>query len=136
MSPLRTLTSWGNSSIDIERTNRPTLVRRASSESNCPCASRSSVIVLNLTILKILPSFPGRSWRKKAPAPLLAKCNHNVTTNNNGLRHISTKNAIQKSKNRLKKYLYILDNQSCTYQLLICSLRARRCFFPKLLTGI
>ena len=58
-------------------------------------------------ILKILPSFPGRSCVKNTPFPLLAKNNQTVTTNRIGERQMSAINAIQKSKNLLKKCLYI-----------------------------
>ena len=65
--------------MEVERTKRPTLVRRWASGRSLPSASRSSVIVLNLTTLKILAFLPGRSWKKKAPAPLLAKWSQVVT---------------------------------------------------------
>lgn len=65
--------------MEVERTNLPTFVSLYASGRRFPLASRSSVIVLNLTTLKIFPFLPGRSWRKKAPAPLLAKWSHAVT---------------------------------------------------------
>jgi hypothetical protein len=46
--------------------------------------------------------------KKRAPAPLLAKCNQIVTTIKIGLIQINAISAIQKSKNRLKKCLYIV----------------------------
>ena len=61
MSPFRTLMSCGSSSIDVERTNLPTFVRRCASGNKPPSASRSSVIVLNLMTLKFFASLPGRS---------------------------------------------------------------------------
>ena len=61
MSPLSTLNSCGSSSSEVERTKRPTRVNRRSSDNRLPSASFSSVIVLNLTTLKILAPLPGRS---------------------------------------------------------------------------
>ena len=61
ISPFSTLISCGNSSIEVERTKRPTGVRRSASGSKLPSASRSSVIVLNLITLNIFPFRPGRS---------------------------------------------------------------------------
>ena len=124
--------------MDRDLTNLPTLVSRCASGSNLPSASRSSVIVLNLITLNILASLPGRSCvnitgsknrRRQAllppeavpsllgegvggeapPAPLrLTQYNHTVTTISTGLMQISAMRLIQKSKNRLKKCLYIL----------------------------
>ena len=59
-------------------------------------------------ILNIFPLYPGLSCKKNAPAPLLAKCNQIVTTNNIGDMQIKAMSEIQKSKNHLKKCLYIL----------------------------
>ena len=47
--------------MERERTILPILVRRTSSGSSLPPASRSSVIVLNLIALNILAFLPGRS---------------------------------------------------------------------------
>jgi hypothetical protein len=52
-------------------------------------------------ILNIFPFFPGRSWKKNAPAPLLAKCSQIVTTRNNGDKHIIAKNESTKPNTRL-----------------------------------
>ena len=104
MSPLRTLTNCGNSSIDVERTNLPTFVRRASSGNRFPLVSHSSVMVLNLNNR---PSFPGRSCRKNAPAPLLAKCSQTATMSRKGHITSNAHNAKMKSITRLKKCLYI-----------------------------
>ena len=57
--------------------------------------------------LNILPSLPGRSCVKNAPAPLLAKCNQIVIINNMGHIINSAINTIVKSIMRLKKFLYI-----------------------------
>ena len=57
--------------------------------------------------LNILPSLPGLSWKKKAPAPLLAKYSQMVTNNRIGLMQINAISEIKKSKNLLKKCLYI-----------------------------
>lgn len=65
--------------MDVERTSFPTFVSRWASGRSLPSASRSSVMVLNFTTLKIFPFLPGRSCVKKAPAPLLAKWSHAVT---------------------------------------------------------
>ena len=105
ISPFRTFISWGNSSIEVERTKRPTFVNRSASGSKLPSASRSSVMVLNLITLNTFPPFPGRSCMKKAPVPLLAKCNHKVTTNNIGQITTNTQKTMIKSINRLKKCL-------------------------------
>ena len=107
ISPFNTLISCGNSSKDEERTNFPTFVNLCASGNSCPSVPRSSVIVLNLITLNIFASFPGLSWVKKAPAPLFAKCSHIVTTNKIGDITINAINEIQKSRNRLKKCLYI-----------------------------
>ena len=111
MSPFSTFINCGSSSMLVERTNLPTFVRRCASGSRFPSASRSSVMVLNLMTLKILASFPGLFWKKNAPAPLLAKWSQIVTTSNMGLMQISTMSEIQKSRNRLKKCLYIKGKQ-------------------------
>ena len=108
ISPLNTLINCGNSSKLVDRTNRPTFVKRCASGSRFPSVSRSSVIVLNLITLNIIPSLPGLSCVKNTPAPLLAKCNHIVTTNNIGLIQINAMSDIQKSKKRLNICLYIV----------------------------
>ena len=61
----------------------------------------------NLMTLNIFASLPGRSWKKNAPAPLLAKCSQIVTTNRIGEMMIIAMSEIQKSSTRLKKCLYI-----------------------------
>ena len=93
--------------MEVERTKRPTLVSRCSSGNKLPPASRSSVMVLNLITRNIFPSLPGRSCRKKAPAPLLAKCNQTVMTRSIGQMANNTQRTMMKSINRLKKCLYI-----------------------------
>lgn len=108
MSPFNTFISCGNSSMEVERTKLPTFVSRCSSGSSSPFSPRSSVMVLNFITLNILASLPGRSCRKNAPAPLFAKCNQMVTTSKIGLMHSSAMRDIQKSKNLLKKFLYII----------------------------
>ena len=116
MSPFSTLMSCGSSSMLVERTNLPTVVRRCASGSSLPFSSRSSVMVLNLMTLKILPSLPGRSWKKKSlpqtpPSregfPFLSAIKSQIDiTNRMGLMQISAMSEIQKSRNRLKKCLY------------------------------
>ena len=72
-----------------------------------PRLSFSSFIVLNLTILNILPFFPGRSWKKKT-FPLLAKYKTAIITPMTGDKMIKTPAAIEKSISRLKKCRYIV----------------------------
>ena len=107
MSPFNTFNSCGNSSSEVERTNRPTLVNRSASGNNLPSPSRSSVIDLNLITLNSFPSFPGRSCVKNTPAPLLAKCNHTAITANTGHITNNTHDTMTKSSKRLKQCLYI-----------------------------
>ena len=73
ISPLSTLISNSTSSIDVERTNFPTFVNCCTSGSRFPFVSLSSVIDLNFITRNIFASLHGRSWKKNAPAPLLAK---------------------------------------------------------------
>lgn len=106
MSPRSTFQSWGSSSMEVERTSRPTRVRRRASGSRLPSASRSSVMVLNLRMRNIRPLRPGRSCRKNAPAPRLAKCSHTVTTPNGTAKTMSDTPETSISIRRLKKCLY------------------------------
>ena len=108
ISPLNTLISCGNSSILVDLIHCPTLVIRTSSGNRLPSSSRSSLIVLNFIILKILASFPGRSCKKKAPAPLFARFKNSHTSNKNQLISNNTTPDTTISINRLKKCLYII----------------------------
>ena len=122
ISPFSTLINCGNSSMENERTIFPIFVKRATSGNKLPSASLSSVIVLNLIILKILAPLPGRPCVKKTPAPLFTKCNHIVIINKTG--HITSKTLKTKIKSitRLKKNLYITDNYLVATQFRIYSL--------------
>ena len=111
MSPFRTLNSWGNSSMDKERTIRPTFVRRASSGNRLPSASRSSVIVLNLMALKMRASLPVLFWVKNTPAPLLAKCRKMMRSKRMGQMRRRVQRIMCKSIGRLRK-LFIHKLQS------------------------
>ena len=111
MSPLSTLNSCGSSSSDVDLTNLPTLVSRSVSGRRLPSASRSSVIVLNLITLKISPCSPGRFWKKNAPVPLLAKCNHMVTNSSTGLRQMMAIREIKNPSHLLMNFLYIILNK-------------------------
>lgn len=102
ISPFSTLTSCGSSSMLVERTNLPTLVNLCSSGRRLPSLSRSSVMVLNLITRKIFPLRPGRSWVKKAPAPLLAKCNQRVIRSSIGQMTANTQKTRMKSISLLK----------------------------------
>ena len=104
ISPLRTLINCGNSSIEVERTNFPTFVKRFSSGKRFPSVSRSSVMVLNLITLNILPFIPGRSCKKKAPVPLFAKCSQKVIRSNTGQIIVNTQNTRMKSITLLKSF--------------------------------
>ena len=112
ISPFNTLNSCGNSSMEVERTNLPTLVSRCSSGNKSPEASRSSVIVLNLITLNIFPFFPGRSCRKNVPAPLLAKCSQRAITASIGQMTANTQSAMIKSVIRLKQCLYMIGSEN------------------------
>ena len=101
----------------VERTNFPTFVSRSVSGNRLPSASRSSVIVLNLMILKILASLPGLSCRKSSlpqtppsreglPLPFAIKSKIEIMSSIGDMQ-MSAISAIQKSKNRFKKSLYI-----------------------------
>ncbi len=92
--------------MEVERTNLPTFVKRSASGRRLPSASLSSVIVLNLTTLNILPFLPGRSWKKKAPAPLLAKWSQVVTAARGIDKTRSAPPEATMSMVRLKKDLY------------------------------
>ena len=75
--PLKILNASGSSSKLVFLSHLPNLVSLTSSESSSPFSSRSSVIVLNLYILKTvsLPSFPinpGRSCVKRTGEPSLS----------------------------------------------------------------
>lgn len=61
ISPFNTLKSWGSSSMEVARTIFPMEVIRKSSGNNSPWQFFRSFMVLNLMILNIFPSFPGRS---------------------------------------------------------------------------
>lgn len=69
MSPLTMLNTSGSSSRLVERRARPNFVRRRSSGSRFPSASRSSVIVRNLYRLNTFSSRPGRGWRNSTGLP-------------------------------------------------------------------
>ena len=103
----------GISSSEVDRTNRPAFVSRCSSGSRFPAASRSSVIVLNLMTLKIFSFFPGRSCRKKAPAPLLTIVSQPHTIRKMGLMMINPERERVKSSRRLMNFLYIFGIKSC-----------------------
>ena len=92
----------------VLRTNLPAFVSRSLSGNNCPLESRASFIDLNLIILNILASLPGRSCRKNAPAPLFAKCSQIVTTSKICDKKINAINEKQKSISLLKYLRYIL----------------------------
>ena len=96
--------------MDVERTKRPTLVRRWASGRSLPSASRSSVMVLNLTTLKILAFLPGRSWKKKAPAPLLAKWSQVVTAANgmDNTRRAEPEAAMSMARLKKSRYGFIV----------------------------
>ena len=76
---------------------RQIFVNRSASGNRFPSASRSSVMVLNLTTLNIFPFLPGRSCKKKAPAPLLAKCSQMVMTSSIGHRIANVRSERMKS---------------------------------------
>src|SRR5690606_19272141 len=75
MSPLRTLNNSGSSSKLVLRKKRPSLVKRCSSGSRRPCASRASVIVRNLYIVNGFPCSPGLTCLKITgePSDILTK---------------------------------------------------------------
>ena len=68
MSPRHTLTSWGSSSSDRRRSQRPTAVMRASS-GNKGLPSGASIIVRSLRTTNGRPRQPTRSWRKRTGRP-------------------------------------------------------------------
>ena len=62
ISPLSTLNNCGSSSSEVFLRKAPTFVMRCSLGSRLPSSSFSSVIDLNLMMLKILPFNPGLCW--------------------------------------------------------------------------
>lgn len=92
--------------MDVDLTNFPTFVSLSASGSRFPLASRSSVMVLNLTTLNILLFLPGRSWKKKAPAPLFAKWSQAVTAARGSANTSKAHPEATTSRVRLKKSRY------------------------------
>lgn len=92
--------------MERERTILPIFVRRSASGNKFPPESRSSVIVLNFMALNIRAFFPGRSWVKKTPAPLLVKWRKIIRRSNMGQITAKTKKATIKSIVRFKKQEY------------------------------
>lgn len=90
-----------------ERTILPIFVRRSASGNKFPPESRSSVIVLNFMALNIRAFFPGRSWVKKTPAPLLVKWRKIIRRSNMGQITNRTIKTITKSNPRFNPLLYI-----------------------------
>ena len=109
MSPFNILINCGNSSIDVERMNLPTLVNRLASGSRLPSTSRSSVIVLNFNALKIFSFLPGRSCAKNTPFHpfLLTKKSKIATQINSGENKINAINAPKKPIGLFTIYIYI-----------------------------
>ena len=107
ISPFNTLINCGNSSMERERTILPIFVRRSASGNKFPPESRSSVIVLNFMALNIRAFFPGRSWVKKTPAPLLVKWRKIIRRSNMGQITNRTIKTITKSNPRFNPLLYI-----------------------------
>lgn len=77
ISPFRTLISCGISSREVFLIKLPSGVIRSWSGNRFPSASFLSFMVLNFTIPKIFPSFPGLFWKKKG-LPLLENNNNMV----------------------------------------------------------
>ena len=83
--PRSTLMSWGSSSSDVRPRNIPRRVRRSSpSTPPGPTSRRTalsltsacesiSLMVRNLSISKLVPSRPIRSWRKKIGRPRVSR---------------------------------------------------------------
>jgi hypothetical protein len=92
--------------MEVFLTNLPMPVSLSASGSNIPFSSRSLVMVLNLTILKIRSFNPGRFWKKKG-FPLFAIANKITTINRMGLKTTNAVKAIKKSIMFLKNLLYI-----------------------------
>ncbi|GAE95220.1 hypothetical protein JCM21714_4435 [Gracilibacillus boraciitolerans JCM 21714] len=96
ISPFKILKSSGSSSRDVERSNLPNFVNLALSGSNSPLTSLSSVIVLNLYIIKISSFSPGLFCLNRTELPnfVLTRI---ATTRSIGLRTIIAINDSMKS---------------------------------------
>ena len=107
MSPFKMLKSSGSSSRLVLRRNFPYAVRRTSSGSSFPEASRALVMVRNLTSLKIFSSLPGRGCVKNG-FPFILNAPTTVSITSSGLRQQIAARAQKKSIGRLRKREYIL----------------------------
>ena len=103
MSPRRKLMHWGISSKCRARSTRPTGVTRGSAplaHTGPVFSSASTYIERNLSIAKVRPPSPTRSWRKKT-GPLEVSLIAAATNSHNGAKPASTTTATTTSMSRL-----------------------------------
>ena len=102
MSPFKMLKNSGSSSRLVARRSFPNLVSLSLSGRRFPSASRLSVIVRNLYIVKIFSCSPGRSCLKKIGLPSLLRTRIH-STRRSGL---STTRIVSDSRISSSRFIY------------------------------